>query len=136
MSNKPLKILVVDDDPVVATALGRILRKHEPTVETDPEMAYRRLSGGEWFDVVVCDTKMPGLDGRQLLAVARELVDPPILVLMSGDDNVQDADADVTLHKPFTASHLLELLAVLSRQRSEATTQRIPRMPLPSGTVR
>jgi DNA-binding response OmpR family regulator len=136
MSNKPLKILVVDDDPLVATALGRVLRKHEPTIDTDPEMAYRRLNGGEWFDVVVCDANMPGVGGRQLLAVARSLPDPPIFVLMTGDDNVQDTHADVTLHKPFKVSHLLDLVATLSRRRSQATTQPMSRIPVLSAPSR
>jgi DNA-binding response OmpR family regulator len=128
MPDKKLKFLVVDDDPAVAWALGRALRDHESTIETDPENAYRRLSGGEWFDVVVCDTRMPVVSGRELLAVAREMPEPPIFLLMSGDDNVIDEAADATLHKPFTANHLLERVTILWRRKTRATTQPLPRV--------
>jgi len=129
MPNKPLKILVIDDDPTIATVLGRGLRRHQPTVETDPERAYRRLSDGEWFDVVVCDSRMPGRGGEQLLAASRAWPDPPIFVLMSGAEIIGDLAADVTLHKPFTVTRLLDLVAIVAHRRSCAITQPIAHVP-------
>ena len=130
MPNEALKILLVEDDPSVATALERALADHRPIVETDAKAAYRRLVGGEWFDAVVCDASMPEISGRRLLATVRQLADPPVFVLMSGGE-IFDPDADVVLHKPFPAEYLLELLAIFSRRRASAPTRRLPRMEEP-----
>ncbi len=58
------RVLVIDDDPGVATAAKRILlRDHD--VETSPGGAHAlaRLASGASFDVIVCDLMMPSVSG-------------------------------------------------------------------------
>lgn len=58
------RVLVVDDDPGVATIVKRILsRDHD--VETSPggAQALERLASGDAFDVIVCDLMMPSISG-------------------------------------------------------------------------
>ncbi|CAN5557037.1 hypothetical protein BH09MYX1_BH09MYX1_10870 [soil metagenome] len=56
-------ILVVDDEPAVAAALGRILRDHEVTVVTSAQVAIDLLESGTHFDVILSDLMMPAMSG-------------------------------------------------------------------------
>ncbi len=61
------RILVVDDEPAVLAAIGRILgREHDVVTLSDSREALRRLETGEHFDVVFCDLMMPHLSGDVL----------------------------------------------------------------------
>jgi CheY-like chemotaxis protein/two-component sensor histidine kinase len=63
------RVLVVDDEPVVATALRRLLApEHEVTVVTRAEDARDAIARGERFDVIVCDLMMPQMTGMELHA--------------------------------------------------------------------
>ena len=66
-----LRVLVVDDEPAIRTALARYLtRRRGHTVEEaeDGEAALEILSrNGADYDVIVSDLRMPGLGGDQLL---------------------------------------------------------------------
>jgi nitrogen-specific signal transduction histidine kinase/CheY-like chemotaxis protein len=66
------RILVLDDDERVATALRRILeRDHDVDVATDPRAALERVRGGESWDVVFCDLMMPEMSGMDWFEEAR-----------------------------------------------------------------
>jgi PAS domain S-box-containing protein len=59
-----LKILVVDDEPLVARSLQRILsREHEVDVADRARTALDRIASGERFDAVLCDLMMPDVSG-------------------------------------------------------------------------
>jgi PAS domain S-box-containing protein len=61
------RILVIDDEPAVLAAIGRILgREHDVVTLSDSREALRRIEGGERFDVVFCDLMMPHLSGDAL----------------------------------------------------------------------
>jgi signal transduction histidine kinase len=61
------KILVVDDDGLVAAALARVLSaEHDVTTLTSGREAYDRLIRRESFDIVICDLLMPELTGMAL----------------------------------------------------------------------
>jgi len=63
------RVLVVDDEPMVALALRRLLaREHEVQVAGDGEAALELFRRGERFDHVVCDLMMPVLNGMELHA--------------------------------------------------------------------
>jgi signal transduction histidine kinase len=66
------RVLVVDDEPLVARAIERILgREHEVAVETTSARALARLEAGERFDLVLCDVMMPQLSGPEFHARLR-----------------------------------------------------------------
>lgn len=73
---RPLRILVVDDEPSIRDALSRYLvRRRGHTVDEAPdgEEALRILEGGEAdYDVILSDLRMPGLGGDELLIRLRE----------------------------------------------------------------
>ncbi len=64
MDTPAARILVVDDDPMVARYLGDILGEAGHTVEVsvDGEDALVRLAG-EDFDLILLDVKLPGTSG-------------------------------------------------------------------------
>jgi CheY-like chemotaxis protein len=55
---------VVDDEPLVARSLQRILsREHDVEVADRARVALDRIAGGEKFDMVLCDLMMPDVSG-------------------------------------------------------------------------
>ncbi|MGF1468412.1 MAG: ATP-binding protein [Sandaracinaceae bacterium] len=62
---RPADVLLLDDEPLVARSLARLLRPHRVQIEQDPREALDRLQRGEAFDVIVCDLMMPTMSGRQ-----------------------------------------------------------------------
>jgi len=59
-----LRVLVVDDEPLVARSLQRILsREHDVEVADRARVALDRIAGGEKFDMVLCDLMMPDVSG-------------------------------------------------------------------------
>ncbi len=61
---KRRRVLVIDDEPLVAGSLRRSLsRVHDVTVLTSPPEALRLIDAGERFDAILCDFMMPEMDG-------------------------------------------------------------------------
>jgi PAS domain S-box-containing protein len=59
-----LKLLVVDDEPLVGRSLQRILsREHDVEITDRARGALDRIAGGERFDAVLCDLMMPDVSG-------------------------------------------------------------------------
>jgi CheY-like chemotaxis protein len=63
------RVLVIDDEPMIATAIGRTLAfEHEVVVSSDAANALQRILSGERFDVLLCDLMMPQMTGMDLHA--------------------------------------------------------------------
>jgi response regulator RpfG family c-di-GMP phosphodiesterase len=81
-SPTPASILIVDDDDMVRSAIARYLQRtgFEPVQANSGEQALERLAERR-FDAMLCDIRMPGMSGIELLpqAIAK---DPDIAVLM------------------------------------------------------
>jgi CheY-like chemotaxis protein/two-component sensor histidine kinase len=63
---KGAKVLVVDDEVPVASAIRRALRGHLVTTAATGEEALKGLRGGERYDVIFCDLMMPEMTGMEL----------------------------------------------------------------------
>jgi two-component system, OmpR family, response regulator RpaA len=127
-------ILVVDDDPEVAEAIERILRRSGFEISialngTDALVA----AGQQRPDLMILDIIMPGLDGIEVGRAIRhnaDLADLPILFL-TGRQEISDkvaayqqALADDYLTKPFDVLELdLRVKALLRRARQHATQE-------------
>jgi two-component system response regulator QseB len=127
-----LKILLVEDDPLLASGLLTALRRASYTVEhvNDGPAAIGALSHTP-FDLVVLDLGLPTLDGTEVLRALRSSDNPvPVLVLSARDstrDRVQGLDlgADDYLVKPFELDELLAALS-LNPENLSATWQGRP----------
>jgi two-component system response regulator MprA len=118
------RVLVVDDEPAVRTALERALRLEAYDVElaADGREALDRLAAGTPPDAVVLDVAMPHVDGLEVCRRLRDAGDrTPVLMLTARDavdDRVAglDAGADDYLVKPFALKELKARLRALLRR--------------------
>ncbi len=111
---KPLgKIIVVDDEERICEAVKTALERIGYSVETclNPINALEKIHQNV-FDMVICDIKMPEMDGITLLDRIKEY-DPTILVLMiTGYASIESAvesmkkGAQEYIPKPFSPSHI------------------------------
>ncbi len=81
------RILFVDDEKLVLDGLRRALRSMRKIVEMDfatgGHEALEAMSR-QPFDVVVCDMRMPGMDGAQLLLKVKERYPSTIRIILTG----------------------------------------------------
>jgi phosphoserine phosphatase RsbU/P len=91
MSVKPSRILTIDDEPLVREILTAYLEDsgYEVSEAGDGQTGIEMIRR-EPPDLVLCDLRMPGVDGLQVLAtVTREFPELPILVV-SGMGGISD----------------------------------------------
>jgi hypothetical protein len=60
------RVLVVDDELLVARSIARALRDHDVSIALDAAEALRLIERGPAFDVILCDLMMPGVSGLDL----------------------------------------------------------------------
>jgi CheY-like chemotaxis protein len=87
-----MKVLYVEDDPLLRIATKRVLEKqYEITLAEDGIVALDLIQK-EHFDCVVSDIMMPGLTGIQLHALIAEKY-PEVaarFIFLSGEERVED----------------------------------------------
>lgn len=117
MTNLPAKILLIEDDPAIATTLRRVLvgEGYEIATETTGEGGLVAVKNSS-YDIVITDLKLPGLNGLQLV---RELhpAQPRLPILMmtahgtteTAIEAIQSGAFDYIV-KPFEISELLRLV--------------------------
>ena len=115
------KVLVVDDEENLRHMLSEMLRQegYEASTAADGEEALETLKN-ESFDVILCDVRMPKLDGWELLDALSATHEPAVVIMMSayGDKdtalNVMKRGAYDYISKPFTTEDV-----VLSLRKAE-----------------
>ena len=82
------RILLVDDHDVGRTTLARLLDAlgYDVTTARDGAEAQEALAAGPMFDVLLTDVRLPDLDGRELVHVARRVDPRPTIALITGWD--------------------------------------------------
>jgi CheY-like chemotaxis protein len=67
-STARLRILIVDDEPLVGRMIARLMHAHEVTTVTSGEAALATLATDDRFDAILCDLIMPEMSGVKLAA--------------------------------------------------------------------
>ncbi|MEU9339496.1 response regulator transcription factor [Streptomyces sp. NPDC048290] len=113
------RILIVEDHPATALALRRLLARdgHEVVAAADGREALRALFE-ERPELMVLETRLPELDGWQVLARTRDMSDLPVLVLSQDPDAVRAlrSGADDHVRKPYDDEELLARVEALLRR--------------------
>ena len=108
------KILVIDDEKSIRNALQEILEYEKFDVElaeNGPE-GLEKFSANA-FDVVLCDIKMPDMDGIEVLEKIFESGKDVQVIMISGHGNVENAVEDIKkgaydfIEKPLDLNRLL-----------------------------
>jgi len=128
---EPLSVLVVDDEPGIRQATARFLNRSGMQVRavSDGAEALRALRG-QTFDVILCDVRMPGMNGRDFLIRLREQAPVLISTLIFATGDTLDVDtaallADAgapSLVKPFDFDALERLVRDVAAKAARANT--------------
>ena len=124
---RPLRILVVDDDPAMVGAITALVgtEGHQVITAYDGLTAVRRMRE-DAPDIVLLDLAMPGPDGFAVAGQIRAAGPTPILVV-SGESSeaakvrALGMGADDYLTKPFGKGELLARIAALMRRAGPAS---------------
>ena len=122
MSTRPLRILVVDDDPAMVGAITALVgtEGHQVITAYDGLTAVKRFRE-EHPDLVLLDLAMPGPDGFSVAGQMRAVGQAPILVV-SGESGeaakvrALGLGADDYLTKPFGKAELLARISAIMRR--------------------
>jgi signal transduction histidine kinase/CheY-like chemotaxis protein len=76
-----LRVLVVDDEPLLGDVVRRAIPEVDVTSVTSAADALERLQGGARYDRILCDVMMPGMSGPELYeTLPREVRDRVIFM--------------------------------------------------------
>ena len=122
MSDKPPRVLVVDDDPDIRTIVGINLGLAglEIGEASNGQEALELLGGGDW-DACVLDLAMPQTDGLTALKSLRdqEMLDDLVVIILSATSSPKRAiegmeiGAHAHLTKPFSPAAVAEIVKEL-----------------------
>jgi two-component system OmpR family response regulator len=126
-----MRVLLVEDDPMIGAAVATALRDGAYAVDwvRDGATAEGVLAHGE-HQAVLLDLGLPGRDGLEVLLRMRQAGNAAPVIILTARDGVQDRiqgldlGADDYIVKPFDVDELLaRLRAIVRRSAGKATPQ-------------
>jgi two-component system nitrogen regulation response regulator NtrX len=108
------KILVIDDERSIRNTLKDILEyeKYEVDLAEDGKQGVEKAKHSE-YDIILCDIKMPGMDGIEVLEQIMEINSDTPVVMISGHGNIDTAVESIKkgaydfIEKPLDLNRLL-----------------------------
>ena len=124
-----MRILLVEDEPGLCTALSALLVKQNYTVDTamDGVSALNKALTGI-YDGIILDIMLPRLNGLEIVTTLRQAQqNVPILLLSARaeiEDKIQglDAGANDYMTKPFSSEELLARVRAMTRSSGKVTS--------------
>ncbi len=131
LSGEAIRVLIVDDDRMLADTLGETLERvgYDCTIATSGLEGSRRIDSDDW-DVILTDLKMNDLDGLSILRKAREQLPDVEVVMITGFGDVKTAVEAIKLGaanyltKPVDRDELRAVVHKASERRRLARTNR------------
>jgi two-component system OmpR family response regulator len=124
----PMRVLVVEDDPKIASFVINGLKQSGYAVDWAPDGEKGlELVTSTRYDAAVLDLMLPKLNGLDLLAALRKEKHPTPVLILSAKATVDDrvaglrAGGDDYLTKPFVFSELLARVQALVRRATHVT---------------
>lgn len=118
-----MRVLIVEDSPVLLTTIGIALRNSGYAVDqADNGVDGLHLAEQNQYDAIILDIMLPGLDGHQILESLRRKSDDVQVMFLTAKDTVPDRvkglqiGADDYLVKPFAMEELLARVQALCRR--------------------
>jgi putative two-component system response regulator len=130
-ADAPIRILVVDDEDTIRLVLAKYLRTRGFEVATaeSGDAALETLAGAR-FDLMLCDVRMPGLSGVEIVPAALE-TDPDLgIVMLSAVNDAPTATEAMSqgvldyLTKPIELQHLYDAVLRALHKRTLLREQR------------
>ena len=114
-------ILIVDDEPSVATMISASLKKLGPSyvveiAHSGDEAVDKLQNAAKAYALVITDYHMPGMNGLDLFQTVREISPQTQVVLMTGYGNdrlrnqVEQLNLDGFIDKPFSVAQIREIV--------------------------
>lgn len=131
MEGKP-RILFIDDEPHILESFARNLRCHYD-VATVPggQEALDRIASNGSFAVVVCDMKMPQMDGIETLSRIKQLAPDTVRMMLTGNADQETAVNAVNrgeifrfMNKPCPQERVIEAIQAGIRQYELITAEK------------
>ncbi len=124
------RVLIVEDDRALRTALERALRfdGYDVTEAADGAQGLAALTDST-FDAVVLDLGLPNIDGLSLCRMLRDKGRTEPVIMLTARTEIPDkvagldAGADDYLAKPFSVEELLARIRALMRRPDTASNQ-------------
>ncbi len=122
-------ILVIDDEKSIRNTLQEVLEyeQHKVTLATNGQEGIEMFENGN-FDIVLCDIKMPGMDGMEVLdTLIKKSRDIPV-IMISGHGNIDTAVEAIKkgaydfIEKPLDLNRLLVTIRNAT-ERNELVTE-------------
>lgn len=87
------KVLVIDDEKAIRRVLTEVfeLEKMSVVQAENGQMAIDILKKDTAFDIILCDIKMPRMDGMEFLAMSQEMGITAPIVMISGHGTIETA---------------------------------------------
>jgi DNA-binding response OmpR family regulator len=129
---RPLRLLLIDDDPLLLRSLRDALELDEHEVVTADggqagiDAFALSVKAGEKFDAVITDLGMPYVDGRKVAARVRQLSGQVPIIMLTGwghrliATSDQPEHVDRVLSKPPKMAELRGTLAELVAERGKS----------------
>jgi CheY-like chemotaxis protein len=112
---RPLRVLVVDDEPLIAMGVCDMLEDlgHQAESAYSGSEAMALLGGGRTFDLIITDQTMPDMAGTDLARAALDRDAKLKVFLSTGHSEIEgDAGLDLPrLYKPYALPDLAALIA-------------------------
>jgi CheY-like chemotaxis protein len=120
--SRPLRVLVVDDQPVVTEILAETLSRdwHTVTTALNGRDAFAKFER-EDFDLIITDKAMPEMNGDQLAAAIKARAPKVPIIMLSGFGDLEDEQEEISefvdhfLTKPATNAELRAAITAVVR---------------------